>query len=484
MDPHAKKSEPSANKAKRETRKNSNAEPRKSPVSENTAMERHANAKQDEEDLPNTQDLPNRGMEHVNEENVTHEDPHMSPEASVMGMSAECADGTLVLLESAPHETRNLPQDSLPLTPRLPIEGEPHGCKQEVAESVVTAERTNGTVTTAEPLADADIDRMALLSGEPAERASGVDKGDGTEHRDLQLQQTNLLCEETRQHNRNAEEDIPSAQRLLLEGEWAGCASGKSNKSKGCSRSCEVRPADTLNKSETLVTLSIESEDPHSGETLCMYLGGMRMHADDVNGLGCQTDGSRSQADGPGGLMDAPSMSKKAETDVISHRDGMNTYLGAGDTKRDGDEVNGVGSQTDVSTWHGDVQSVRTDVVIPEKATDNVRTTRTKEKLPDLPMETTRGRPGEPNGCGNHADGSSARMDAHTTEDKTQMAVNEMENVRKHRNGQRTQNSSYTAEIETPKPTRRWKRVSVEGVDVYLPWDVPVEMPSRTFAFG
>ena len=348
----------------------------------------------------------------------------------------------------------------------------------------MTAERTNRMVATAEPLADVDIDRMALLSGEPAERASGVDKGNGTEHRDLRLQQTNLLCEETHQRNRNAEEDIPSTQRLLLKGEWAGCASGESNKLKGCSRSHEVRPTDTLNESETLVTLSIELEDPHSGETPHVYLGGMRMRADDVNGLGCQTDGSRSQADGLGGLMDAPSMSNKAETDVISHRDGMNTYLGAGDAKRDGDEVNGVGSQTDVLTWHGDVQSVRTDMVIPEKAMDNVRTTQTKEKLPDLPMETTRGRPGEPNGCGNHADGSSAHTDTHTTEDKTQTAVNKMENIRKHRNGQRTQNSPYTAKIKTPKPTRQWKRVSVEGVDVYLPWDVPVEVPSRTFAFG
>ena len=43
--------------------------------------------------------------------------------------------------------------------------------------------------------------------------------------------------------------------------------------------------------------------------------------------------------------------------------------------KHDGDETNGIGSQMDVSTWHGDVQSVRTDAVIPAKATDNVRTT-------------------------------------------------------------------------------------------------------------
>ena len=49
VDPHAKKSEPSANKTKHEMRKNSNAEPKESPISENTATEQHANAKQDKD---------------------------------------------------------------------------------------------------------------------------------------------------------------------------------------------------------------------------------------------------------------------------------------------------------------------------------------------------------------------------------------------------------------------------------------------------
>ena len=40
------------------------------------------------------------------------------------------------------------------------------------------------------------------------------------------------------------------------------------------------------------------------------------------------------------------------------------------------------------------------------------------------------------------------------------------------------------AEIETSKRSRQWKGVSAEGVDIYLPWDAPVEVPSRTFAFG
>ena len=62
--------------------------------------------------------------------------------------------------------------------------GEPCECKQEVANSVATAGCTNGTVERAKPtVADADVNRMALLGGEPVERASGVDEGDGMEHK-------------------------------------------------------------------------------------------------------------------------------------------------------------------------------------------------------------------------------------------------------------------------------------------------------------
>ena len=104
------------------------------------------------------------------------------------GTSAKCADGTLVLLESAPHETRNLPQDSLPLTPRLPIEGEPCECEQEVANGVVTAGRTNGTAGTAKPII-ADVDRTATLGKDLATAACGVDEGNRMEYESkLQLQ--------------------------------------------------------------------------------------------------------------------------------------------------------------------------------------------------------------------------------------------------------------------------------------------------------
>ena len=198
-------------------------------MSANAATERHADAEKDEEDLPKTKDLPHQGTEDVDGRNARHmEDPCMSLETSAEGNSAECTDGTQVLLTGAPHKTRNKLQNSLPLTLRLPIEGEPSGCKQEAVESVVTAGCMNGTVEKAEPqVVDTDVDRTALLGGELAERASGVDEGDRTERRDLQLQQTNLLCEETRQCNGNAEDNIPIANRLPLEGEWTVYSSGE-----------------------------------------------------------------------------------------------------------------------------------------------------------------------------------------------------------------------------------------------------------------
>jgi len=159
----------------------------------------------------------------------------------VKGTSAKCTETTPVVLESVLHETQNEPQDSLQVTPRLPIEGEPSECEREVAESVVTAERTNGKAQSANPPETvADVNRTASLGIKPAERACGVDEGDEDRERnnESQLQQTNLNHKERHQHNANVNADIPSAHRLLLEEEWTVCASGglPTNSSEGCER--------------------------------------------------------------------------------------------------------------------------------------------------------------------------------------------------------------------------------------------------------
>ena len=122
--------------------------------------------------------------------------------------------------------------------------GEPCECEQEAVNSVVMAGCTNGTVERAEPtVADADVDGMALLGREPAERARGISEGDETEREaQSRLQESKLLCGEKVQRNGNANENIPSTNGLPLEGEWTGYASGETRDPKGCANALNATP--------------------------------------------------------------------------------------------------------------------------------------------------------------------------------------------------------------------------------------------------
>ena len=526
VDPHAT----SANEAKRGTDENSHAEWRESPTSENAAIERHADTNRDEEDLPNTQDLPNRGTESVDGQNIGQEDLHTSIKVLVTGKSAECADGTLILSKGVLHETQNSLQNSLQTTPRLPIEGELSECEQEAVESVVTAGRMNGMVGTAEPpeVADTDVDRMALLGREPARSASRVDEGDGTEHEGKsRLQETRFYCKASCQHSGNAQKDVPEAHRVPLEGEWAIGVSGSTKDSRAHAnasnalgmrtdglcrqqepvdtsmepRSCKsgtsvrtcideadgdpgqgVEPTGIPNESDTLVIVSMELESPNSGGILCMYLGSTSWRADDTNGPGSRTDMSsgqmdrlHGQADTSRGQTDAPSVSNGAETVEMSHNDTAGTYLGTGGAKRGVMEMNGVETHTDTLSGQTELPNVQMNANKPSEEPENVSIPPEKAKPPDLPVKTVKRTPDEPNGLGNQTDGSSMCTDVHSIGNERETAANETVNVSTHRINSETQNSPYTNEIATFKRASRWKRVSADGTDVYLPCNAPVE---------
>ena len=167
------------------------------------------------------------------------------------------------------------------------------GRLKEAANSVAMARCMNGTVEMAEPTI-VDVDRTALLGGEPAERAARVDKGgemdadvdrtpmlgreqvmrdcgvgegDGTERKSKsQLQQTYFYCEEDHQRNGNVESNIPITYGLPLEGEWS------------------VYPS---SESDMLVIVLIKLEDPHSSRIPRIHLRGTNWCAGNVNGLGC-----------------------------------------------------------------------------------------------------------------------------------------------------------------------------------------------------
>ena len=565
-------------------------------LSAKTPTSKNAATGAEQEDLP--MKALNRGTKDVNDRNVGREDPRMSADALAKGTSAECADGTVVLLKSEPHEPQNEPQNSLPLTPRLPIEGEPNECKQEVAESIATAATACGVNDGTET--DADVDRTALLGGDLAERACGVDEGgrmiadinrtatlgresaktacgvdegtetvvdvdetallgrepvervsevgEGTEtERDSKsrLQQTN--CEANGQRNENANADVPNAYGLLpLEGEWTVCASGEGTSSSGhakesnaalsaaialpetadgpsesretedatehelesrnrgtserasvdetevvvqtpvecCQQLCiangngdrGVEPVDVPVESETLKTVSIQSEEPNGGGIPRVHLGGTRWRAGDANGPGCGTDMSRGQtemskdqADALRRWTDTLDVFNGAETAGISHSEGARTYLGVGGTKRAVNATNGIRSHTDASTGHGEVPSVETDALTPENATQNVSTPPKKPKPPDLPGGATRWTPEHINGFGSHADASSGHRDVPNVLMDALTTANEAEIVRTHGNSSKTPNSPIGSEkwlVDEADRTRNHASASSVRTDV------------------
>jgi len=70
-----------------------------------------------------------------------------------------------------------------------------------------------------------------------------------------------------------------------------------------------LEPTDMLNELEMLVTMSIMSEDPNSGEIPRVRLGGTRWHAGDTNRPGNQTD-----VEGPGGRVERPDGLRTCQT--------------------------------------------------------------------------------------------------------------------------------------------------------------------------
>ena len=146
-----------------------------------------------------------------------------------------------------------------------------------------------------------------------------------------------------------------------------------------------------------LLTMSVEPYVENGEPSACVHLGGTRVHIDDANSLGCRTDELSGKVDMSQGLtdrlgvqMDAPSVPNKAETTGISHRDDTGTYLRVADTKRPIYETDGAGTHMGTLTRQTDTLSVETNTVIPANVPENIRSSRKKAKLPDLPVEASR----------------------------------------------------------------------------------------------
>jgi hypothetical protein len=96
-------------------------------------------------------------------------------------------------------------------------------------------------------------------------------------------------------------------------------------------------------------------------------------------------------------------------------------------------------------------------------------------------------RSNEPDGCRDCADRSSVHTDTRSVEIHALKPANETERVKTRQTDSKSRNSPNTPEIETLECTRRWKKVSPDGINVYIPWNMPVKALgtiSRRIVFG
>ena len=233
---------------------------------------------------------------------------------------------------------------------------------------------------------------------------------------------------------------LPRWPKPPLEGErTSGAANGCTHSSSG--QPMPQKLSASSNESDILITMSIESEDPGSSETIArICLGGANCHANDPNGPRNQTDGSHDKADVSRGWTDTLNASNRTATPGMSHGDDPSTYLDARDAKRNVDETDGLGSHADALGGHSDVPSVETDADTAAIAPAIVRTTRKRGKPPNLPAQSAKWLTDEPNGRGNHADTSSARTGSQNVETDVKTAENASRIVRMRQNKQKPQN--------------------------------------------
>ena len=369
----------------------------------------------------------------------------MSTEAPAEGTSTKCTESTTVILECVLHEMQNWPQNSLLLTLRLPIEGEPNRCKQEVADSVVTAGHTNEMVKTAKSNElDMDVDGKTTLGRELAGMVHRVDKGGKECESKSQLQlETNLLCRGICQCSKNKNKNVPIANGLPLKGEWTVCASSElGNSSEGCNRgasesasidSCQwlhgtdsnpgqaVERGDAPNKLIQLLrtTVKLYVSDGDMDTSIC--LGGTQMQLGDTDGPGRGTDMLKGLLDGSGAQTDTPNVLNNTEIDCMSHGEGLSTYLGVGGPKCRDKEADDSRTHMDMSYGSVDVPSIETNLTKPANETERISMRQTEAQM---------------------------------------------------------KNSPETFEIATPKPIRQWRKVSVGNGEVYVPLNMPIAVPS------
>ena len=155
--------------------------------------------------------------------------------------------------------------------------------------------------------------------------------------------------------------------------ESAGTDEGACIDEMGSDAGREVEHRDTPNELMHLLTTTVKLYTDDGDGNACMYLGGMCWHAGDTSRPKGQLDVSIGQTD----MSDESNSAKMAN---MSHSDSAGTYLGAGGSKCNVEEMDGlaghmdgIGSHADMSTVQTDASSIETNPTKPANKTGNIR---------------------------------------------------------------------------------------------------------------
>jgi len=257
---------------------------------------------------------------------------------------------------------------------------------------------------------------------------------------------------------------LPRWHRQPLKGESVGGAANSYTRSSS-GQSTPQKLVHSRNEPDTLVTISIKSENLRSSEIPRVRLASVRWHTDDVNyparSRAAASNGlasiSHGQTDGSRGWTDTLNASYNAKTAVMSDGDSADTHLGARGPKRAVDSANGLGGQTEMSEGQTDVSRAQTDV---SNGAEMGSISCKDDAMTYLGLRNASRAVDETDGIGSHADALTWHEDTHSVETDALKPANATEIV-----------STHPIESKTPNsPTGDAKRIvdETDGVGHYM----------------
>ena len=146
--------------------------------------------------------------------------------------------------------------------------------------------------------------------------------------------------------------------------------------------------------------------------------------------------------------------------------------------------TNGCANETDRSSHHPGMLNMRTHTITPANEVGNIRTCQIKPKMPNSPAGSATLHSDEPNGRENHMDRLGTHTDGHSIKMHALTPRNKPQTVKMHPNNLKTRNSPNMAEIAMPRHSYQWRKVSIDGADVYTLLNMLINTPSQNFIFG